>query len=267
MKGLKGKNVLITGSSQGIGEATAIRFAEEGANVAINFFSSEGPAKETRAAVEHACSEVRKAGCKDLIIQADVSKEDDIDTMFQTVLEEWAQIDILINNAGIQKEYASHEMPIDAFDKVLATNLRGAFLCSQRAIQHFMKRNIPGVILNNSSVHEIIPKPGFVSYAVSKGGMENMTKTLALEYADKNIRVNGVGPGATLTPINPWNDDPEKRSQIESHIPIKRAAKPEEIADVFVFLASEEASYITGQTIFVDGGLTLYPSFKENWTS
>jgi glucose 1-dehydrogenase len=130
-----------------------------------------------------------------------------------------------------------------------------------------LQGNKPGVVLNNSSVHEIIPKPGFVSYSMSKGGLENLTKTLALEYADQKIRVNAIAPGAILTRINSWRKDPKKKTQVEDHIPMKRAGNPEEIASVFVFLASEQASYITGQTIFVDGGLTLFPSFQENWTS
>lgn len=267
MHGLQGKNVLITGSSSGIGEATALQFAKEGANVAINYYSDEDDAKRVQKSVQHACWAVRDAGCKDLAIQADISKEDEVNRMFDQVLAEWGTIDILINNAGIQKQIPSHEIPTEIFDRVINVNLRGAFLSSRRVIQHFLERKYEGVIINNSSVHETIPKPEFLSYSISKGGMENMTKTLALEYAHKGIRVNSVGPGAILTPINPWKDDPDKKAQVESHIPLGRAGKPEEVASVFVFLASREASYITGQTIFIDGGLTLYPDFRNNWSS
>ncbi len=266
MNGLKGKNVLITGSATGIGEATAVRFANEGANVAINYRSSKEEAKETKKATERSCSALEKSGCKSLLVQADISKVEDVKKMFDEVLETWRRLDVLINNAGIQKQAPSHEMSDEDLFKVIYTDLIGAYYCCREAIKHFLSEG-SGIILNNSSVHEVIPKPEFISYSMAKGGMENLTKTLALEYADKNIRVNAVGPGAILTPINPWKDIPAKKAQVESHIPMKRAGTPEEIASVFAFLASDEASYITGQTIFADGGLTLYPSFKENWSS
>jgi glucose 1-dehydrogenase len=151
---------------------------------------------------------------------------------------------------------------------VLGVNLRGAFLCAREAIKHFLAQNKPGAIVNVSSVHQIIPKPRFLSYSVSKGGMQNLTHTLALEYAGRGIRVNGIGPGATVTPINrAWIDDPEKRAMVESHIPMGRAGTAEEMAAVTVFLCSDEAAYITGQTLFVDGGLTLYPDFRTAWSS
>ncbi|HEY4630576.1 MAG TPA: SDR family oxidoreductase, partial [Blastococcus sp.] len=162
----------------------------------------------------------------------------------------------------------THELPVATFDKVLAVNLRGAFLCSQQAIRHWLDAAIPGAIVNVSSVHQVIPKPRFVGYSVSKGGMQNLTHTLALEYAGRGIRVNSIGPGATVTPINrSWIDDPVKREMVESHIPMRRAGTSEEMAAVTAFLCSEEAAYITGQTVFVDGGLTLYPSFETTWSS
>jgi glucose 1-dehydrogenase len=266
MSGIKGKNILITGSATGIGEATAIRFAQEGANVAINYRSSKDEAEETKKAVERACNALEKKGCKSIIIQADISKLEDVKKMFTKVINVWSKIDILINNAGIQKQSPSHKMSDEDLFKVIYTDLIGTYYCCREAIKHFLSQN-GGIILNNSSVHEVIPKPEFIGYSMAKGGMENLTKTLALEYADKNIRVNAVGPGAILTPINPWRDDPKKKKQVESHIPMQRAGNPEEVASVFAFLASNDASYITGQTIFVDGGLTLYPSFKENWSS
>jgi glucose 1-dehydrogenase len=267
MPKLQGKNALITGASSGIGQAIAVRFAQEGANVAINFRSAPEQAEATRVQVNEACMAVRE-GCKDLIVRADISKEDQVQDMFAQVIEHFGQIDILVNNAGIQKPAPSHEINIQDFDTVVGVNLRGAFLCARQALRHFLDRGIKGVILNNSSVHEIIPKPLYLPYSVSKGGMENMTKTLALEYAGHGIRVNAVGPGAVITPINnAWIHDPEAKAAVESHIPMGRAADAEEIAAVFAFLASDEASYITGQTIFACGGLTLYPEFRSAWAS
>ena len=152
--------------------------------------------------------------------------------------------------------------------RVIGVNVRGPFLCAREALRHFLSRGGGGVILNNSSVHEIIPKPGYIAYSISKGGMENMTRTLALEYADKGIRVNAVGPGAVDTDMNArWINDPKMRHDVESHIPMGRSAGAEEMASVFAFLASDDASYITGQTIFACGGLTLFGDFKKNWSS
>jgi glucose 1-dehydrogenase len=151
---------------------------------------------------------------------------------------------------------------------VLGVNLRGVFLCSQRAIRHFLERKIEGIIINTSSNHESQPKPGFIAYSVSKGGLGNLTKTLALEFSDRRIRVNAVAPGATVTPLNKsWIDDPKKRLNVESHIPLGRAAEASEVAGVFAFLASDDATYITGQTIYVDGGLTLSADYRQNWAS
>lgn len=265
---LNGKNVLITGASSGIGQAIAVRFAQEGANVAINYRSGPEQAEATEVLVSEACMAVRESGCKDLVIQADISKEEQVRTMFAKVIEAFGSIDVLVNNAGIQKPCSTHDIELADFDRVLGVNLRGAFLCSREAVRHFLSRGGGGVILNNSSVHEIIPKPKYLPYSISKGGMENLTKTMALEYASEGIRVNAVGPGAVVTPINSaWIDNPQARMAVESHIPMGRAAKAEEIASVFAFLASDDASYITGQTIFACGGLTLYPEFRVAWSS
>ena len=268
MPKLEGKNVLITGASTGIGQAIAIRFAREGANVAINYRTGPGEAEATEALVHEACLAARASGCKDLIVRADISKEDQVEAMFAQVIESFGRLDVLVNNAGIQQPAASHEILTADFDRVLNVNLRGAFLCARAAIRHFLSRPGGGVVLNNSSVHEIIPKPKYLPYSISKGGMENLTKSLALEYADRGIRVNSVGPGAVVTPINSaWTNNEKARKEVESHIPMGRAAVPEEIASVFAFLASDDASYITGQTIFACGGLTLYPEFRVAWSS
>jgi glucose 1-dehydrogenase len=264
MQRLQGKNVLVTGASSGIGQAIAVRFAQEGANVAINYRSGAEQAEVTRQLARKA----RSNGGKEIVVQADVSQEDDVKSMFAKVIGEFGSLDVLVNNAGIQKPCPSHEVETSDFDRVIGVNLRGPFLCAREALRHFLSRGGGGVILNNSSVHEIIPKPKYLSYSISKGGMENLTKTLALEYAGQGIRVNAVGPGAVVTPINrAWIDNPKAKVEVESHIPMARAAAPEEIASVFAFLASDEASYITGQTIFACGGLTLYPEFRVAWSS
>jgi glucose 1-dehydrogenase len=265
MSKLQGKNILITGASSGIGQAIAIRFAREGANVAINYRSGAEQAEETLCMARKART---NGGGKEMVVQADVSEEAQVKTMVARVIEEFGSLDVLVNNAGIQKPAPSHEIETSDFDRVLAVNLRGPFLCSREAIRHFLSRGSPGVILNNSSVHEIIPKPKYLPYSISKGGMENLTKSLALEYAADGIRVNSVGPGAVVTPINKaWIDNPKARGEVESHIPMSRPAAADEIASVFAFLASDDASYVTGQTIFACGGLTLYPEFRTAWSS
>jgi glucose 1-dehydrogenase len=268
MPGLKGKNVLVTGGSSGIGQAIAVRFAEHGANVAINYLRRPDEAHDTEEQV-HACvNKVQQEGVRDVLVQGDVSKEDDVVRMVSEAVEELGGIDVLVNNAGIQISRPSEELSIADFDKVLAVNLRGAFLCAREAIGHLLDEDKGGSIINISSVHQVIPKPNYLGYSTSKGGMQNLTRTLALEYASRGIRVNGVGPGATVTPINrAWIDDPEKRRAVEEHIPMQRAGESDEMAGVTCFLASDDAAYITGQTIFVDGGLTLFPSFKEPWSS
>lgn len=266
MSRLAGKNVLITGASSGIGEAIAILFAREGANVAINYNSGA----ERAEAVLKKTQEASKGNpsAKHFTVKADVSDEAQIKAMFKETLDKFGTLDILINNSGIQKPVQSENLEMADFDKILGVNLRGAFICSREAIRHWLSRNAKGSIVNNSSVHEIIPKPKYLPYSISKGGMENMTKTLALEYAGRNIRVNAVGPGATVTPINnAWINDEKARAEVCSHIPMNRPAEADEVAVVFAFLASDEASYITGQTLFACGGLTLYPEFRVAWSS
>jgi glucose 1-dehydrogenase len=270
MKGIQGKNVLVTGGSSGIGQAIAVRFGHEGASVAINYRKSENEAKETEAMVYQCREDINTcgSGARAIIVQADVAKEDDVIRMMQTSIDDFGGLDVLINNAGFQISGASHELPIESFDRVIAANLRGAYICAREAIKHFLAVGKPGIIINISSVHQIVPKPGYIGYSTSKGGMQNLTRTLALEYARHGIRVNAVGPGATVTPINrAWVDDPDKRKQVESHIPMQRAGTSEEMAAVTVFLCSDEAAYVTGQTLFVDGGLTLYPDFLTPWSS
>lgn len=268
MQGLKDKNVLITGGTAGIGQATAVRFAGEGSHVAINYRKTPEDAKETEEQVQQCIRQVGELGVKHALVQGDVSDEQQVQAMFEDAIAKLGHIDILINNAGIQIQKPSEQMTSEEINKVLDVNLKGAFHCAQAAIRHFLDREVPGVIINISSVHQIIPKPGYIGYSMSKGGMQNLTRTLALEYADRGIRVNGIGPGATITPMNQsWADDPEKAKDILQHIPMGRAGIADEMGASATFLASDDASYITGQTLFVDGGLTLYPDFRTAWSS
>ena len=267
MKGLKGKTAVVTGASSGIGQAIAIRLAQEGCNITINYRSDLEGAKATEAEAQK-LAEAAGQTIQTLIVQADVSKESDILALMEKTNEKWGSFDILVNNAGIQIEAESHKVETDAFDKVISVNLRGAYLCAREAVQQFLKQERAGVIINVSSVHEVIPRPFYISYSISKGGMGNMTRTLALEYARSGIRVNAIAPGATETPINSeWVDDPDKEAEVNRHIPMGRPGTPEEMAAATAFLVSDEATYITGQTLYIDGGLTLYPDFREPWSA
>ena len=265
---LVGQYALVTGAPQGIGRAIAIRFAQEGAHVAVNFIGPRDSAEDTLARVQAASREHGHGERDHFLVHADIGVEADIDEMFAKVLARWPRLDCLVNNAAFQKESPSEALDVESYRRMLEVNLTGAVLCAKHALAHFVARGGGGNIVNCSSVHQIIPKPGYLAYSLSKGAMANLTRTLALEFAGRGIRVNAVGPGAIDTPINAaWTGDPQKRAAVESHIPLGRPGSADEIAAVFAFLASDEASYITGQTIFACGGLTLFGEFRDNWAS
>lgn len=253
MHGLDGKRVLVTGAATGIGRASALRFAEEGASVAVNFIGEREPAET----LVDELTEINPEGVH-ILAPANVADEDAVDALFARVVELLGGLDVLVNNAGIMLNSPPHEMHIADFDRVMAVNMRGAFLCSQAAIQHFLDVGQPGVIISTSSMHQVVPLPEAIAYQMSKAALGGMTTSLALRYARDGIRVVAVGPGAVMSPMNiAFEVDPAALRRVEDTIPMGRVARPEEIAGVIVFLASDDASYVTGQTWFVDGGFMI----------
>jgi glucose 1-dehydrogenase len=251
MRGLKGKRVLITGAATGIGRATAIRFAEEGASVAVNFIGDPEPAE---ALVEELTNIFPDGG--HVLAPADVSDEDAVDSLFAGVVQAFDRLDVLVANAGIKIVHQPHEASIAEYDRVMAVNLRGAFLCAQAAIQHFLDTGRPGAIVATSSVQADRPvNDDAIAYVMSKAGITGLTRALALRYARDKIRINAVGPGAIVTPMNNNFTDQHDLRRNERAIPLGRVGQPEEIAAVIAFLASDDASYVTGQTLYADGGL------------
>lgn len=263
-KPLQNQAAIVTGASSGIGQAIAIELGAAGANVLINYHSDEEGAQKT-------LEEIEKAGSKGIVLQGDVSKQEGISNMFDEVKKNFGKLHILVSNAGIQKDKAFTEMAFDEWDQVLKTNLYGAFLSSQAAAKTFMEQGVDqeiskaaGKIIFISSVHDIIPWAGRVNYTSSKGGLKMMMESIAQELAPHQIRVNNVSPGAIKTSINEeeWNDE-EGVKKMLSQIPYGRIGDPEDIAKTVRWLVTDEADYITGTTIYVDGGMTLYPSFAE----
>jgi len=251
---LAGRHALVTGAASGIGQATARRLAAAGAAVVVDHL---GDAEAAGVLV----AEIERDGGRALAVEADVSDEAQVDAMFARAREVFGPIDVLVNNAGREKPFALLDMPLEEWNAVLALNLTGPFLCA-RALARGLAPHAGGVIVNVSSVHELVPWPMFSHYCASKGGLKLFAQTIARELAPRGIRVVNVAPGAILTPINQeLADDPDKRRAIEAEIPLGRLGQPEEVAAAIAWLAGPEAQYITGSTLFVDGGMSLYPNF------
>jgi glucose 1-dehydrogenase len=260
---LVGQTALVTGANSGIGRSIALALGQAGANVVVNYVSRQPEA-------EAVASEIRRHHVRAMTWQADVSQEDQVQAMFAAAIREFGTLDILVNNAGLQSDAKFHEMTVQQWDLVINVNLRGQFLCAREAIREFMRRGIrpevscaAGKILCISSVHEVIPWAGHVNYAASKGGVMLMMKSLAQEVAEHHIRVNSIAPGAIRTPINmdAW-DTPEAYRELMRLIPYKRIGEPDELGRAAVWLASDDSDYVVGSTLFIDGGMTLYPGFE-----
>ena len=259
---LKNQKALVTGASSGIGEACALALGAAGAQVAVNYRSNPGEANRVVAAIQG-------SGSKAVALRADVSREEEVQAMFAEMLKQFGTIDILVNNAGLQRDAAFHEMTLEQWNTVIAANLTGQFLCAREAVREFLRRGVvpevsssAGKIICMSSVHEVIPWAGHVNYAASKGGVMQLMKSMAQELAPKKIRVNSIAPGAIKTPINraAW-ETPQAEAELLKLIPAKRIGVPDDVARAAVWLASDASDYVTGTTLFVDGGMTLYPGF------
>jgi glucose 1-dehydrogenase len=261
---LAGQKALVTGASSGIGRAVALALGGAGADVVVNYLSGDDEA-------EAAVGAINEKGSSAIAIRADVSQEDQVQAMFGRMLERFGTIDILVNNAGLQKDARFEEMSLQQWNTVIGVNLTGQFLCAREAVREFKRRGVrheiscaAGKIVCMSSVHDVIPWAGHVNYAASKGGVMLMMKSIAQEVAPHRIRVNSISPGAIRTPINrPAWETPEAYAELMKLIPYNRIGEPEDVARVAVWLASDEADYITGATLYVDGGMTLYPGFEE----
>jgi len=262
---LEGQTAIVTGASSGIGAGVAKALAAEGATVVINHSASADKAMAV-------LNEIKQAGGNGMVVKADVSNEADVQAMFKETCKQFGTVDILVNNAGLQKDAKFHEMTLDEWNRVIAINLTGQFLCAREAIKEFLRRGVvpersraAGKIICMSSVHEVIPWAGHANYAASKGGIMMLMKTIAQEYAPQKIRVNSIGPGAIRTPINhaAWQT-PESYNQLLKLIPQKRIGEAEDIGGAAVWLASDDSDYVNGITLFVDGGMLLYPGFEDN---
>lgn len=261
---LDGQRAIVTGANSGIGESIARGLAEAGAAVVINYVSGDARAEEI-------VEEIREGGGKAIACKADVSHEEQVQAMFRKACDEFGSVDILVSNAGLQQDAPFHEMTLAQWNKVIAVNLTGQFLCAREAIREFLRRGViremscsAGKIICLSSVHDVIPWAGHVNYAASKGGVSMLMKSLAQEYAERKIRINAISPGAIRTPINTaaWATA-EAEAALLKLIPYYRVGEPRDIARAAVWLASDHSDYVTGATLYVDGGMTLYPEFRE----
>jgi glucose 1-dehydrogenase len=261
---LEGQKAIVTGSSSGIGKAIAIELGKAGADILINYSSNKQSAEEV-------AEEIKGYGVNAFAFKADVSSEIEVQAMFSEAIKQFGNLDILVSNSGIQKDAPIDKMTLEQWDKVIGVNLTGQFLCAREAIKIFKKQGVKpeiscaaGKIICMSSVHDIIPWAGHVNYAASKGGVLMFMKSVAQEVAPHRIRVNGISPGAIRTPINheAWST-PEAYTDLMKLIPYKRIGEPAEIGRVAVWLASDSSDYINGTTMYVDGGMTLYPGFES----
>ena len=263
-KPLKDQVAIVTGASSGIGAGVAVALAARGAKVAVNYSSTADGARRV-------VDEIVAAGGVAMAVRADVSKEDDVKNMFRQVIEAYGTVDILVNNAGLQADAPLVEMTLAQWQRVIDINLTGQFLCAREAAREYIRRGVvpersksAGKIICMSSVHEVIPWAGHVNYASSKGGVMLLMKTMAQELAPYKIRVNSIGPGAIKTRINraAW-DTPEAEAKLLTLIPYQRVGEPNDIGAAAAWLASDESEYVNGITLFVDGGMTLYPEFAR----
>ena len=261
-KVLAGQKALVTGANSGIGKGVAIAIGNAGADVVVNYVAGKEAAQEV-------VDEIKADGSNAIAIEADVSKEEQVQVMFKQMIDEFGTIDLLVNNAGLQRDAAFDEMTLEQWNFVINVNLTGQFLCAREAVREFKRRGVvesvscsAGKIICMSSVHEVIPWAGHANYAASKGGIKLLMKSLAQELAPHRIRVNSIGPGAIRTPINTdaWST-PEAYEALMSLIPYKRIGETDDIAQAAVWLASDAADYVNGTTLFVDGGMTCYPGF------
>jgi glucose 1-dehydrogenase len=260
---LEGQKALVTGASKGLGAAVAVGLGRAGADVLINYFSDEKGARDTAAQID-------KTGSRALLFKADVASEDDVRSMYCHMLESFGRIDILIANSGIQLNAPVDEMTLHQWQRVIDINLTGQFLCAREAVRCFKRQGVnkeisysAGKIIHMSSVHDVIPWEGHVNYAAAKGGIILLMKSIAQEVAHQRIRVNALSPGAIRTPMNVKKlTSPEiYDDQLLRLIPYKRIGEPEDVARAAVWLASDESDYVNGTTIYIDGGMTLYPGF------
>ncbi len=261
-KKLNGQTAIVTGANSGIGEGVAISLADAGANVVVNYVANP-------EAANLLVDKIKACGNRAIAILADVSKEDQVINMFKQCIAEFGSVDILVNNAGLQRDAKFHEMTLAQWQLVIDINLTGQFLCAREAIREFLRRGIVaersiacGKIICMSSVHELIPWGGHANYATSKGGIKMLMQSLAQEYGRNKIRVNSICPGAIKTPINKsaW-DTPEAYDKLMTLIPYNRIGMPDDIGKLAVFLASDDSDYMTGASIFIDGGMTVFEGF------
>ncbi|MFP4515875.1 MAG: glucose 1-dehydrogenase [Desulfovibrionales bacterium] len=260
---LTGQCAVVTGGSSGIGAAAAKALASAGAGVVVNYRSSRDKAQEI-------VDEIAASGGKAMAVQADVGREEDVKALFAEAAKQWGRLDILVSNAGLQRDARIVDMSLEDWNLVIGTNLTGSFLCAREAARLFLTQQpageggVRGKIIFMSSVHEIIPWAGHANYAASKGGLSLLMRSMAQELGEKKIRINSIAPGAIKTQINEdaWND-PASRERLLQLIPYNRLGKPEDIARAVVWLGSEASDYVHGATLVVDGGMTLYPKFQE----